>query len=95
MATDKELQKVQRYLRSIPVIGCTYQDACDDIDAGYYDWMLGPRPAKPQWHRWFAWHPVLTPDGLRWLCWLERRWSSGREDRLSMEYSAWEYRRPS
>lgn len=24
------------------------------------------------WHRWFAWHPVPTPDGWRWLCVVER-----------------------
>lgn len=27
-----------------------------------------------KWHRWFAWHPVVTPDGtILWLETVERR----------------------
>lgn len=27
-----------------------------------------------EWHRWFAWHPAILPDGrVAWLRWLERR----------------------
>jgi hypothetical protein len=47
------------------------------------------------WHRYFAWHPVITADGFVWLKSLERRWSSGAEDGLPIEYSAWDYRTPS
>jgi len=29
-------------------------------------------PSYTPWRQWFAWHPVRTPRGLRWLCNLER-----------------------
>ena len=36
-----------------------------------------PRPPRPEWERWFAWHPVETLDGtLAWLEVVERHWES-------------------
>lgn len=46
MPTARELKRVQHYLRSV---GYTYEDAVTDIDAGVYDWLLGPRPKLKAW----------------------------------------------
>ena len=37
--------------------------------------MFGKTLAQlAEWHRWFAWFPVMLPDGrTAWLCWVERR----------------------
>lgn len=37
--------------------------------------MFGKTDAQQaEWHRWFAWRPVILNDGrLAWLRWLERR----------------------
>ena len=43
---------------------------------------------KP-YEAWFAWRPVLTPDGWKWLCMVGRRWST---DGPGIEYHCWEYR---
>ena len=61
------------------------------------------RDSDRQWHRWFAWHPVL--DGNRrsldgqsgkldyiWLEWVERRRASGYEGAGLI--SKWVYRIP-
>jgi hypothetical protein len=47
---------------------------------------------RQQWHRWFAWHPVIvdyTREGdavVQWLEWVERK--------LIIHYqNYWEYRR--
>jgi hypothetical protein len=47
---------------------------------------------RAEWHRWFAWHPVVLPDGrLPWLRWLERRDVSPPEPNWGIDY---EYRLP-
>jgi len=34
--------------------------------------------AKKEWHRWFAWHPVVVPHvGMIWLEPVQRRMHSG------------------
>lgn len=51
MATWDELWKVKRHLDSMPCIGFTRQDLETDIDAGVFDWLLGPRPKPLSWWR--------------------------------------------
>ena len=29
---------------------------------------------RRQWHVWYAWYPVRTPNGWMWLTRVERRW---------------------
>lgn len=31
------------------------------------------QPRAPQWHRWFAWHPVTIGSERVWLTTIERR----------------------
>jgi hypothetical protein len=50
--------------------------------------------ALKQWHPWFAWFPVRTEDGCRWLETVERRGSRERyfDGIDTAEQWAWEYR---
>lgn len=37
---------------------------------------------------WFAWHPVVTETGFKWLTMVGRRWST---DGPSSEFHCWEH----
>lgn len=34
-------------------------------------WIFSPKNCSPEnrfeWHTWFAWHPVITNNGIAWL----------------------------
>jgi hypothetical protein len=33
--------------------------------------------ARPEWRRWFAWHPIRIGRERIWWEWVERRWHGG------------------
>jgi hypothetical protein len=61
-------------------------DLSDILDAEA-DAVAAYRIARRQWHRWFAWYPVLVDDVLVWLETVERR----TDVSLATTYK-WEYR---
>ena len=42
---------------------------------GLFDELILPATLEDKfWHRWFAWFPIQTPQGWRWLRTVKRRW---------------------
>jgi len=46
-----------------------------------------------KWKPWFAWYPVKTDKGYRWLCFVQRRnqWMV-KEDVVHESYIGYEYK---
>ena len=51
---------------------------------------------RVEWHRWFAWHPVMAGSGLVWLRTLERKreWFGGDMYAGAGPCWLWIYRQP-
>jgi hypothetical protein len=55
-----------------------------------------PRFGDPigNWHRWFAWRPIVTFDGrVSWFRWVERRRIQLKESITNFTSDWWQYRR--
>lgn len=46
----------------------------------YDEWQTKFNRSIGRAKKWFAWYPIRTSKGIRWLCYVERRWIDNSND---------------